>query len=86
MKGDFTMRISTVAIVAALAMAVSGPALAQKGQKRTAFGGIAGTFAQCESKAFALSMPHGQAGHAEYVRECMGTRPGNANIAAEISR
>jgi hypothetical protein len=80
------MRISTVAIVAALAIAVSGPALAQKSQKRTAYGPVASSFTQCESQAFALGMPHGQAGHAEYVRECLGARPGNANIAAEYSR
>jgi hypothetical protein len=80
------MRISTVAIVAALAVAVSGPALAQKSQKRTAYNPGGGTFEQCESQAFGLGMPHGQTGHAEYVRECMGARPGNANIAAEYSR
>jgi hypothetical protein len=85
-KGDFTMRISTVAIVAVFAIAVSGPALAQKSQKRTAYGPIVGMFGQCESRAFELGMVHGQAGHAEYVRECMGTRPGNANIAARYSR
>jgi hypothetical protein len=86
MKGDFTMRISTVAIVTVLAIAVSGPAWAQKSQKRTAYGPVVGTFGQCESQAFALGMMHGQSGHAEYVRECMGARPGNANIAAQISR
>jgi hypothetical protein len=80
------MRISTVAIVAALAIAVSGPALAQKSSKRTAYGPVGGTFEQCESQAFALGLPHGQTGHAEYVRECMGARPFNANIAAEYSR
>jgi hypothetical protein len=79
------MRISTVAIVAALAIAVSGPALAQKSQKRI-YGLVGGTFEQCESQAFALGMMHGQAGHAEYVRECMGRRPGNANIAAQYPR
>jgi hypothetical protein len=80
------MRISTVAIVAALAIAVSGPALAQKSQKRTALGPVGGSYQQCESRAVGLGMPHGQSGHAEYVRECMGARPGNANIAAEYSR
>jgi hypothetical protein len=73
------MRISTVAIVAALAIAVSGPALAQKSQKTTAYGALVGTFEQCESQAIEMGMPHGQAGHAEYVRECMGRAPGNAN-------
>jgi hypothetical protein len=80
------MRISTVAMVAALAIAVSGPTLAQVSQNRTAYGLVAGTFPQCESHALALGMPHGQAGHSEYVRECMGARPGNANIAGEYSR
>ena len=80
------MRISTVALVAAFALAVSGPALAQKSQKRTAYGPVVGTFGQCESQAFGLGMVHGQAGRAEYVRECMGARPGNANIAARYSR
>lgn len=76
------MRISTIAIVGALAIAVSGPALAaQKSQKRTAYGAVVGTFEQCESQALALGMPHGQAGHSEFVRECMGKRPGNANAA-----
>jgi hypothetical protein len=73
------MRISTVVIVAALAIAVSGPALAQKSQKRTAYGTLVGTFEQCESQAIEMGMPHGQAGHAEYVRECMGRAPGNTN-------
>jgi hypothetical protein len=85
-KGDFTMRISTVAIVAALAIGVSGPTLAQKSHKTNAYGLAGGTFEQCESKAFALGMVHGQAGRAEYVRECMGARPGNGNIAARYSR
>jgi hypothetical protein len=85
-KGDFTMRISTVAIVATLAIAVSGPALAQKSHKTNAYGLAGGTFEQCESQAFGLGLVHGQAGRAEYVRECMGARPGNGNIAARVSR
>lgn len=28
--------------------------------------------------ALGLGLPHGQAGHAEYVRECMGQRPRNS--------
>lgn len=80
------MRISTIAIVAALAVAVSGPALAQKSKKRASYGALVGTFEQCESKAAALGMPHGQVGHAEYVRECMGKRPGNANVGGAASR
>jgi hypothetical protein len=80
------MRISTVAIVAALAIAVTGPALAQKSQKRDAYGLAGATFEQCESQASGLGLVHGQGGRAEYVRECMGARPGNGNIAARISR
>lgn len=76
------MRISTIAIVGALVIPISGPALAQKSQKRTAWGALIGTFELCESQAVALGMPHGQAGHAEYMRECMGKRPGNANVGA----
>jgi len=80
------MRISTVAIVAALGVAVSGPALAQKSHKGNAYNLAGGTFEQCESQAFGLGLVHGQAGRAEYVRECMGARPGNGNIAARYSR
>jgi hypothetical protein len=79
------MRISTVATVAALAIAVSGPALAQKSHKRNAYGLALGTFEQCESQGLGLGMVHGQAGLAEYVRECLGARPGNGNIAARES-
>jgi hypothetical protein len=77
------MKTSTVAIIAALAVAVSGPALAQNSQKRVS---RVDRFEQCESKANALGMPHGQAGHAEYVRECMGGRPGNTNAIGAGSR
>lgn len=80
------MKISAIAIVAALAVAVSGPALAQKSKKRASTAARVATFEQCESQALALGMPHGQAGHAEYVRECMGRRPGNANIGGAASR
>jgi hypothetical protein len=76
------MRISTITIVAALAVAVSGPALAAKNQKRTtAYGAPIESYEECETKAHAQGMPHGQVGHAEFVRECMGKRPGNANRA-----
>ena len=74
-------RISMIAIVGALAVAISVPAFAQK-SARTAYGAPVGTFEACESKASALGMPHGQAGHTEYVRECMGKRPRNSNNAA----
>ncbi len=85
------MRISiwTVAIVGALAVAASVPAAAQrtytpdvpgshKERTYTPNRSVA-AYEACETKAHALGMPHGQVGHFEYVRECMGFRPRNAN-------
>jgi hypothetical protein len=43
--------------------------------KKKAVAPSVGTYEECESKALALGMPHGQTGHQEYVRECMGQRP-----------
>jgi hypothetical protein len=77
------MRVSTIAIVAALAVAVSGPALAQKSKKRAA---TLETYEQCESQALAQGLRHGEAGHTEYVRECMGKRPGNSNVGGAGSQ
>jgi hypothetical protein len=44
------VRISTIAIVGAFAIAVINPALAQKSRKRTACGTPVGTFEKCESR------------------------------------
>jgi hypothetical protein len=71
------MRIWTVAFVSALAVAFSMPASAAKKAARAAAPTL-GSYEACESKAIALGMPHGQGGHQEYVRECMGKRPGNS--------
>jgi hypothetical protein len=89
------MRIWTVAIIGAFAVAVSMPAAAQKtytpnvprAQKERVYtpDRSLAAYEACETKAHALGMPHGQSGHAEYVRECMGMRPGNANAAARSS-
>jgi hypothetical protein len=79
----FTMRISAIAILAALAVAVSGPALALS-KKRTA--ALVDRYEQCESQAVAQGLTHGQAGHTEYVRECMGKRPGNSNVGGAGSQ
>jgi type II secretory pathway pseudopilin PulG len=77
------MRVSTIAIVAVLAVAVSGPALGQKSKKRAA---AVDRYEQCESQAIAQGLTHGQAGHTEYVRECMGKRPGNSNVGGAGSQ
>ena len=69
------MRISALAIAGLLAVAASVPAVAAK--KAPVAASVA-TYEVCESKALALGMPHGQGGHAEYVRECMGKRPRNS--------
>jgi hypothetical protein len=66
------MRVLALAIIGVLAVAVSAPASAAK---KKAPAPSVGTYEACESKALALGMPHGQTGHAEYVRECMGQRP-----------
>ena len=66
------MRILALAITGILAVAVCGPASAAKKKPATA---ALASYEACESKAIELGMPHGQTGHAEYVRECMGQRP-----------
>jgi hypothetical protein len=71
------MRILALAITGVLAVAVSVPASAAK-KVYTPDTSVA-AYEACETKAHALGMPHGQVGHAEYVRECMGYRPRNSN-------
>jgi hypothetical protein len=63
------MRIVALAITCVLAVAVSASASAAK--KKSAKVPSVSTYEECESKALALGMPHGQTGHMEYVRECM---------------
>ncbi len=67
------LRITTLAITGMLAVCVAFPAAAAK--KKAVRAPSVGTYEECESKALALGMPHGQHGHMEYVRECMGGRP-----------
>ena len=74
------MRILAFAIVGALAVGISVPASAAK-KAATPSASTVESYEACETKAHALGMPHGQVGHAEFVRECMGKRPGNANRA-----
>jgi hypothetical protein len=67
------MRLFAFAIGGALLIAVSTPVSAAK--KKPAAAPNVDTYEACESKALGLDLPHGQAGHNEYVRECMGQRP-----------
>ena len=68
------MRIWTLAMV--LAVAVSIPASAAT-KKRSVAPTVA-NFEACEQKAITQGLVHGQAGHNEFVRECMGQRPANS--------
>jgi hypothetical protein len=67
------MRMLAFAIGGALLIAVSAPVSAAK--KKPAAAPKVDAYETCESKALELGLPHGQAGHNEYVRECMGQRP-----------
>ena len=69
------MRFLGLAIACVLAVAVSVPASAAKKKPSAA---LVNSYEVCESRALALGMPHGQGGHGEYVRECMGQRPRNS--------
>jgi hypothetical protein len=67
------MRILVFVVAGVLAIAVSTSAFAAK--KKSAPAPSVGTYEACETKALGLGLPHGQTGHAEYVRECTGQRP-----------
>jgi hypothetical protein len=67
------MRIAMFASTAVLAVAIAFPATAAK--KRTVSEATLASFEACEQKASDMGLAHGQAGHIEYVRECMGKRP-----------
>jgi hypothetical protein len=78
-----TLRFSAIAIVAALAVAVSGPALAQKSKKRTSAATIEMN-EQCESQAIAQGLTRGQAGHTEYVRQCVSKWPASLSCRPPV--
>jgi hypothetical protein len=67
------MRILALVIGGALLIGVSAPVSAAK--KKVVAAPKVETFEACESKALAQGLPHGQTGHNEFVRECMGERP-----------
>ena len=68
------MRIATFAITTMLAVAVAFPAAAAK-KRATVSEAHFSSFEACEKKALDMGLVHGQAGHTEFVRECMGMRP-----------
>jgi len=68
------MRMWTLVIAGALAVAVSAPAsAATKKQQMTV-----SNFEACEDKAASQGLVHGQVCHKEFVGECMGQRPANS--------
>jgi len=75
-KKEEVMRIGAFVMAGLLALAVSTPASAATKKKPLA--PTVNNFEACEKKALDLGLPHGQAGHQEYVRECMGQRPRNS--------
>jgi hypothetical protein len=76
------LRVSAIAIVAALAVAVTGPALA-KSKKRTSAATIEMN-EQCESQAIAQGLTRGQAGHTEYVRQCIRKWPASLSCRPPV--
>ena len=68
------MRMWTLVMAGGLAVAVSVPASAATKKKAM----TVSNFEACEQKALDQGLVHGQAGHNEFVRKCMGQRPGNS--------
>ena len=64
-----------VVMLALLAVCVAVPAAAAK--KRTVSEATFASFEACEEKAAAQGLVHGQSGHIEFVRQCMGMKPGS---------
>jgi hypothetical protein len=69
------MRILALAITGVLAVAVSAPASAAK-KKSVTIQSI-DRYEECETRAHAQGLDHRQNGHIEFVRECMGLKPGS---------
>ena len=68
------MRIATLALTGMVAVCVAFPVAAAK--KRVSAAKVE-SFEACEKKAADQGLVHGQTGHIEFVRECMGGRPGS---------
>jgi hypothetical protein len=67
------MRIVTLAITAILAVGLAFPAAAAK--KRAISEATFASFQACAKKAADMGLVAGQAGHNEFIRECMGMKP-----------
>jgi hypothetical protein len=52
------------------------PAAAAK-KKHSVSAATMGLFEACEKKAVDQGLVHGQTGHIEFVKECIGARPGS---------
>jgi hypothetical protein len=65
------MRILTLTLAAVMAVGFAATASAAKKKKPA----TVASFEQCEQRAIERGVPHGQNGHADFVRECMGQRP-----------
>ncbi len=70
------MRIATIAISGILAVAVAFPAAAAK-KPTTVSEKSLQSFEACAKKAADMGLAPGQAGRIEYMRECVGLRPGS---------
>jgi hypothetical protein len=68
------MRIATLAITALLAVGLAFPAAAAK--KRTVSEATLISYEACAKKAHDQGLVPGQAGRIEFMKECMGARPG----------
>jgi hypothetical protein len=69
------MRFATLAITAMVAVGLAFPAAAAK--KRTVSEATLSSFEVCAKKAHDMGLVPGQAGRIEYMRECLGMRPGS---------
>jgi hypothetical protein len=78
------VRIATLAITAMLTVGLAFPVAAAK--KRTVSETTFASFEACAKKAHDMGLTPGQTGRSEYMRECMGMRPGNANVGGSGSQ
>ena len=70
------MRMARLAITALLAAGLAFPAAAAK-KRTTVSEATLASFEACAKKAADMGLVPGQAGRIEYMRECMGLRPGS---------
>jgi hypothetical protein len=69
------MRIATPSITAMLAVGLAFPAAAAAKKSTVVSEAHFQSFYVCEKKALDMGLVHGEDGHREFVRECMGMRP-----------